>query len=56
MISVENEADVLVYTFETLIRHCQICHYLFAAQCVWGLASLVVLQSHSVEYIDNSWT
>lgn len=53
VISFRIEADILVYTLEKQIRHCQTFHNLFAAQCVRRLSYLVGLQSHLVTDIDN---
>lgn len=47
------EYNVLVYSFQRIIRFCQEHHYLFAAQCVWWLSSLLGLQGGLVIHNEN---
>jgi len=47
------EWDVLVCSFERIIRFFQDPHYLFATRCVWWLSSLLGLQGGLVIHIKN---
>lgn len=44
------ESDVFLYSLEQNNPLCQVHHYIFAAQCVWWLASLLGLQQGLLRY------
>jgi hypothetical protein len=52
-INFENENEVLVYAFERIIVFAQDNHYLFLAQSVWWISSIIGLQQSLIDYIDN---
>ena len=49
----ENEYDVIVYTLEKIISYSGGNQYIFVAQSVWWLASIIRLQGGLVIHIDN---
>jgi len=51
-ITFENDNDVIVYTLEKMIAYARNNQYIFVAQCVWWLVSVIGLQSGLVTYID----
>jgi len=52
-ITFENDNDVIVYAFEKVIAHARRTQQIFAAQCIWWLASIIGLEQGLVNYIDN---
>jgi len=52
-ITSENDNDVIVYGLEKIISFRRERQNLFAAHCVWWIASLIGLDSGLVIYIDN---
>jgi len=52
-ITFENDNDIIVYAFETIISYARSNQQIFAAQCVWWLASIIGLEQGLVNYIDN---
>jgi len=54
-ISLNNEADVLLWSFEMLIETCQAKQYVFAAQCVWWISAIIGLQPAQVYFTGIQW-
>jgi hypothetical protein len=53
-ISFENDNYVIIYALKHIISSYRTKHYIFAAQCIWYLASLVaLLQQGLIAHIDN---
>jgi hypothetical protein len=52
-ITFENDNDVIVYALEKIISFARENQYLFAANCVWWLASVIGLKQGLVIHIDN---
>jgi hypothetical protein len=52
-ISFENENDVVVYALEKLISYARNNNYIFLAQTVWWISSIIGLQEGLVTHIDN---
>jgi len=52
-ITFENDNDVIVYTFERIISYARKHQYIFVAQSVWWLASIVGSTEGLVIHIDN---
>ena len=52
-ITFENESDVIVYALEKIISYAKKTQHIFAANCVWWLASIIGLEQGLVSYIDN---
>jgi len=52
-ITFENDNDVIVYAFEKMINYASKNRYIFVAQSVWWLASVIGLESWLVTHIDN---
>lgn len=53
MITFKNDNNVIVYTLEKIIDYARRNHYIFMAQCVWWLASIIGLESGLFTHIDN---
>jgi hypothetical protein len=49
----ENDNDVNVYAFETVISYARRTQQIFVAQCIWWLAGIVRLEQGLVNHIDN---
>jgi hypothetical protein len=49
----ENDNDVIVYALEKIISFSRKHHYIFLAQSVWWIASIIGLQQGLITYIDN---
>jgi len=52
-ITFENDNDVIVYALEKIISYARRTRQVFAAQCIWWLASLIGLEQGLVVHIDN---
>jgi len=52
-ITFENESDVIVYALEKIISYARKTQHIFAANCVWWLASIIGLESGLIVYIDT---
>jgi len=52
-ITLENDKDVIVYTFEKIISYTQNNQDIFLAQSVWWISLIIDLQQRLVIYIDN---
>jgi len=42
-ITIENEADIILWTVAKLLVTFKQCQYLFVAECIWWIAALVQL-------------
>jgi len=52
-INFENENDVIVYALEKIISYAQKNRYIFVAQSVWWIASVIGLSDGLVIHINN---
>jgi len=52
-ITFENDNDVITYALEKLISYAKDNQYIFVAQCVWSLSSIIGLEQGLVSHIDN---
>jgi len=52
-ITFENENDVLVYALEKIISYARENQYIFLAQSVWWIFSVIGLQQKLVIRVDN---
>jgi len=52
-ITFENDNDVIVYPFEKVISYARDNQYIFLAQSVWWISSIIGLLQGLVVYIDN---
>ena len=52
-ITFENGNDVIVYALDKVISYARRTQQIFAANCVWWLASIIGLEQGLVVYIDN---
>jgi len=52
-ITFKNGNDGIVYALEKLIAYARSTQQIFAAQCVWWLASIIGLEQGSIAHIDN---
>jgi len=52
-ITFENKNDVIVYALEKIICYARKNRYIFMAQTVWWIASVIELMDGLVTYIDN---
>jgi hypothetical protein len=52
-ITFENNNDVIVYALEKVIAYARRIQQIFAAQCVWWLASVIGLKQRLIVHIDN---
>jgi len=52
-ISFENDSNILVYALEKIIAFAKSNQYIFLAQSVWWISSVIGLQAGPVNYIDN---
>jgi hypothetical protein len=50
----ENDNDVIVYALEKVIAYAKRTLQIFAAQCVWWLASVIGLDQGLMTFIDNN--
>jgi hypothetical protein len=53
-ITFENDNDVIVYALEKVIAYAKRTLQIFAAQCVWWLASVIGLDQGLITFIDNN--
>jgi 3-mercaptopyruvate sulfurtransferase SseA len=49
----ENDNDIIVYALEKVIAYARRTQQIFAAQCVWWLASVIGLEQRLIVHIDN---
>jgi hypothetical protein len=49
----ENNNDVIVYALEKIIAFARDNHYIFLAQSVWWISSIIGLQQGLIRHIDN---
>jgi len=54
-INFENDDNVIVYTLEKVISYARDNQYIFVAQCVWWLASIIGIKEWLVTHIDKLW-
>jgi hypothetical protein len=52
-ITFENNNDVIVYALENIIAFARDNHYIFLAQSVWWISSILGLQQGLIRHIDN---
>jgi hypothetical protein len=52
-IEFESESDVIVYALEKIISYARKNQYIFVAQSVWWISSIIGLQEELVSYIDK---
>jgi len=52
-IASENDNDVILYPLEKIIFFARKNHYIFVAQCISWLASIIVLHQDFIMHIDN---
>jgi hypothetical protein len=52
-ITFENDYEVIVYAIEKIISYARDNQYLFLAQSIWWISSIVGLQEGLVIHIDN---
>jgi hypothetical protein len=52
-ITFESESDVIVYAVERIVAFARENQYLFVANCVWWLASIIGLEQGLINHIDN---
>jgi len=52
-ISFENDNDIIVYALEKIISYARELQYIFLAQSVWWISSIIRLQQGLVVYINN---
>jgi len=52
-ITFENNNDVIVYALEKIISFARENQFIFVAQCVWWLASIIGLSQGLIVHIDN---
>jgi hypothetical protein len=52
-ISFENDNDIIVYSLEKIISYAKDNQYIFLAQSVWWISSIIGLQQGLIVHIDN---
>jgi hypothetical protein len=52
-ITFENDNDIIVYALERIISYARENHYIFLAQSIWWISSIIGLQQGLVIHIDN---
>jgi len=52
-ITFENDNVVIIYGLENIIAFAERQPYIFAAQCVWWLASIIGLKQEMIVHIDH---
>jgi hypothetical protein len=52
-ITFENDNDIIVYALEKIISFPRDSHYIFLAQSIWWISSIIGLQPELVIHIDN---
>jgi hypothetical protein len=52
-ITFENENDIIIYALEKIISYARVNHYIFLAQSIWWISSLIGLQQRLVIHIDD---
>jgi len=52
-ITFENESDIIVYALEKIISYARKHQYIFVAQSVWWIASVISLSEELGMHIDN---
>jgi len=49
----ESDHDVIVYAFEKIIFYARHNRYIFLAQSIWWISSIIGLQQRLIIHIDN---
>jgi hypothetical protein len=52
-ITFEDDNDTVVYSLENIIAFASSKGYIFAAECVWWLASIIGLEHGLISHINN---
>jgi hypothetical protein len=52
-ITFQNDIDIIVYALEKIISYARRNQYIFLAQSIWWISSMIGLQQGLVDYIDN---
>jgi len=52
-ITFENDNDVIVYALEKIISYARDNQYVFLAQSIWWISSILELQQGLIVHIDN---
>jgi len=52
-VTFENDKDVIMYTLEKIIDYARKNRYIFEAQCMWWIASIIGLTEDLVTHVDN---
>ena len=52
-ITIENNNDVIVYALEKIISYTRDNQYIFLAQTMWWISSIIGLQQGLIVHIDN---
>jgi len=52
-VTFQNENNIIVYTLERIISYTKSNHYIFLAQSIWWISSIIGLQQELIIYIDN---
>jgi len=52
-ITFENDNDVIVYALEKVISYARHNKYIFLAQSVWWIVSIIGLQQELIDHIDH---
>jgi hypothetical protein len=52
-ITFENDKDVIVYALEKIISYARNHRYIFLAQSIWWISSIIGLQEELISHIDN---
>jgi hypothetical protein len=53
VITFENDKDVIVYALEKVISYARANQYIFVAQSIWWISSIIGLQQELILHIDN---
>jgi hypothetical protein len=52
-ITFESDNDVIVYTLEKIISYARTNQYIFLAQSIWWISSIIGFQQELILFIDN---
>jgi hypothetical protein len=52
-ITIEDDKDIIVYVLEKILAFARSNQYIFLAQSVWWISSIIGLQEELIAYIDN---
>jgi len=55
ILTFENNNDIIVYAVEKIISYARENRYIFVAQSIWWIVSVIGLTEGLVVYIDNPW-